>query len=78
MGRVLRALIATLLLVEIAAIFLGTSTWAILSELHASQSIILGGEVVSALVIVVLAVVVYRRAIAAERRIDENIPSDAA
>jgi hypothetical protein len=78
MGRVLRALVATLLLIEIAAIFLGTSTWAILSELHASQNIILGGEGIAALVVVVLAVVIYRRAIAAEIRIDQNVASDAA
>ena len=76
MGRILRALLATFLIVEIAAIFLGTSTWAILSELHASQPVILGGEGLAALVIVALAVVIFRRAVAAERRIDENLPSE--
>ena len=77
MGRILRAFIATLLIIEIAAIFLGTSTWAILSELHASQPVILGGEAIAGLAIIALAVVVFQRALAAERRIDENLPSDA-
>lgn len=77
MGRILRACIATLLIIEIAAIFLGTSTWAILSELHASQPVILGGEAVAGLAIMALSVVVFRRALDAERRIDENVASDA-
>lgn len=77
MGRTLRALIATLLMVEIAAIFFGTSTWAILSELHASQTVILGGEAVTAVIVVILAVIVFRRALAAERRIDEGVSSEA-
>jgi hypothetical protein len=77
MGRLLRALISTFLLIEIAAIFLGTSTWAILMELHASTQVIIGGEVIAGLLIIAVSVVVFRRALAAERRIDENIPSDA-
>ncbi len=77
MGRTLRALIATLLMVEIAAIFFGTSTWAILSELHASQTVILGGEAVTAVVVVIIAVIVFRRALAAERRIDEGVSSSS-
>ena len=77
MGRILRALVATVLIIEIVAVFLGTSTWAILSELHASQQIVIGGEVVAGLVTLALAVIVFRRALDAERRIDENIPSDA-
>lgn len=75
MGRTLRALIATLLMVEIAAIFFGTSTWAILSELHASQPIIFGGEAVAGLIVVAIAVVVFRRALAAEQRIDAGVSS---
>lgn len=75
MGRTLRAVIATLLMVEIAAIFFGTSTWAILSELHASLPVILGGEVVAGLVVLFIAVIVFRRALAAERRIDEGVSS---
>ncbi len=77
MGRILRAFIATLLIIEIAAIFLGTSTWAILSELNASQQVILGGEAVAGLAITALSVVVFRRALEAERRMDENHASDA-
>lgn len=74
MGRTLRALIATFLLVEIAAIFFGTSTWAILSELHASQPVIIGGEAITGVGIVIIAVAVFRRALAAERRIDSQAP----
>ncbi|MBA3068578.1 MAG: hypothetical protein FP825_08865 [Hyphomonas sp.] len=75
MGRTLRAVIATLLMVEIAAIFFGTSTWAILTELHASLPVILGGEAVAGLAVLVIAVIVFRRALAAERRIDEGVSS---
>ena len=75
MGCILRAFLATFLLVEIAAIFLGTSTWVILSELHASQPVILGGEGIAALVILALAVTVFRRALAAEHRIEQDLPS---
>ncbi len=77
MGRLFRALISTLLIIEIAAIFLGTSTWVILMELHASTQVIIGGEVIAGLLIIAVSVVVFRRALEAERRIDENIPSDA-
>jgi hypothetical protein len=75
MGRTLRAVIATLLMVEIAAIFFGTSTWAILTELHASLPAILGGEAVAGLAVLFIAVIVFRRALAAERRIDEGVSS---
>jgi hypothetical protein len=77
MGRTLRALIATLLMVEIAAIFFGTSTWAILSELHASQPVILGGEGLTAAVVLVIGVVVFRRALAAEQRIEAGLSSSS-
>lgn len=77
MGRTLRALIATLLMVEIAAIFFGTSTWAILSELHASQPIIFGGEVIAAVIVLAIGVVVFQRALAAEQRIEAGLSSSS-
>ncbi|MFN7055099.1 hypothetical protein [Hyphomonas sp.] len=76
MGRFFRALIATVLLVEIAAIFLGTSIWAFLSELHASLPVIIGAEVVAAVGVAVLAVIIFRRAMASEQRIEAGIPSE--
>lgn len=77
MGRTLRALIATLLMVEIAAIFFGTSTWAILSELHASQPVIFGGEGLAAVIVLAIGVVVFRRALAAEQRIEAGLSSSS-
>lgn len=77
MSRTLRALVATLLLVEITAVFLGTSTWAILSEMHASMPFIWGGEALAALGVIAVAVTVFKRAIEAERRIDAGVSSEA-
>lgn len=77
MRRTLRALVATLLLVEITAIFLGTSTWAILSEMHASLPVIWGGEALAGIGVVAVAIIVFQRAIAAERRIDAGVSSEA-
>ncbi len=77
MSRTLRALVATLLLVEITAVFLGTSTWAILSELRASMPVIIGGEALAGIGVLAVAVIVFQRALAAERRIDEGVSSEA-
>lgn len=77
MGRHFRALIATFLLTEIAAIFLGTSVWAVLVELHASLPVIIGAEAMAAALVLGLAVVFFRRAMAAEARIEAGIPSES-
>lgn len=77
MGRLFRALIATFLLTEIAAIFLGVSVWALLAELHASLPVILGAEMIAAIAVLALAAVIFRRAMAAEARIEAGIPSDS-
>lgn len=66
MPRVLRALIPTFLMSEIAAITFFTATWAILSELHAGLSVIIGGEVVTGVGIAALAVAIFRRALRSE------------
>lgn len=76
MGRFFRALIATLLLTEIAAIFLGTSVWAILTEFHASLPVIIGAEAIAAVSVMILAVIIFRRVMVAEIRIDEELPSE--
>ena len=76
MGRFFRALIATLLLIEIAAIFVGTSVWVILGEFHAGLPFMIGAEAVVAAGVAVLAVIVFRRAMAAEVRIVEDLPSE--
>lgn len=77
MGRLLRALLATFLLTEIAAIFLGTSVWAVLAELHASLPFVIGAEAVAGAAVVLLAVVIFRRALSAEQRIEAGIPSES-
>lgn len=77
MGRLLRALLATFLLTEIAAIFLGTSVWAILMDLHASMPVLIGAEAVAGVGIVVLAALIFRRAMAAETRVELGIPSES-
>lgn len=77
MGRLFRALIATFLLTEIAAIFLGTSVWAVLVEFHASLPVIIGAEAVAAAAVLVLAVIIFRRAMAAEARIEAGLPSES-
>jgi hypothetical protein len=76
MGRFFRALIVTVLIVEIAAIFVGTSIWALLAELHASLPVIIGAEMVAALGAASLAVIIFRRAVAAEQRIEAGTHAD--
>lgn len=77
MGRTFRALVATALMVEIAAIFFAASTRVILSELHASHAVIPGAEGVNALAVFALAVVIFRRALEAGRRIEANMSPEA-
>ncbi|MEZ5946005.1 MAG: hypothetical protein R3C04_03995 [Hyphomonas sp.] len=62
MNRVLKALVPTVLLTEIAGLTFFTATWSILAELHFPNSVILGGEVVTALGVLAIAVAIYRRA----------------
>ncbi len=75
MGRLLRAFVATFLLIEIAGLVIGTSVWAILAEFHASNPVIIGAEGLAMIGVTVLGVVIFRRALAAETRIDTGEPS---
>jgi len=77
MGPFLKALIPAALLTEIAAIVFLTATWAILAEMHFGASVIIGGEAVTAIGIVAIAVVVFRRAIQSERRMAQGEQADA-
>ncbi len=77
MGRIFRALIATVLLTEITAIFLMTGIWAFLSELHAGLSVIIGAEVIAALGVLVLAVILFRRALAVENALALEVAEPA-
>lgn len=75
MGRLVRAFVATFLLIEIAGIVLGTSVWVILAEFHASLPVIIGAEAIAMLGVLALAAVIFRRALAAEIRIETGEPS---
>lgn len=73
MKRVLSALIPTILISEIIAVTLMAATWVLLSALHASTGMLIGGEIVTVLGVAVLAVIIFRRAM----RIDiEAVPAD--
>ena len=70
MGRFLKALVMTLLIMEITAIVALTAVWTSLSELHASQIVINIALGLSVAGLCVLAVMVFRRALAAEIRLE--------
>ena len=72
MGRFPKALVMTLLIMEITAIVALTAVWTSLSELHASQMLINIALDLSAAGLCVLAVVVFRRALAAELRLESE------
>ena len=81
MGRFPKALVMTLLIMEITAIVALTTVWALLSELHASQTIINAGLGIAAVGLCLLAVVIFRRAQATESRLagkPEDELADAA
>jgi hypothetical protein len=72
MGRFLKALVMTLLLMEITAIVALTAVWTVLSELHASQSILFAAPGLTAAGLSVLALIVFRRALHAERLLESE------
>jgi hypothetical protein len=76
MGRFLKALVMTLLIMEITAIVALTAVWALLSELHASQIFINIALGLSGAGLCVLAVVVFRRARAAELRLEGDVEAE--
>ena len=69
MNRVLKALVPTILLTEIAALTFMTATWAILAELHFPNSVIFGGEAATIIGIAIIGIAIFRRAYWAEGRI---------
>ena len=74
MGRFLKALVMTLLLMEITAIVALTAVWTILSELHASHTITNMALGITAVGLCILAAEAFRRALAAERRLEGETP----
>ena len=68
MGIYLKALVVTTLLMEITTLVALTAVWAILSELHVAGVIVSGALVLTGVMLFVPAVVVFRRAVDAERR----------
>jgi len=69
MGRFLKALVMTFLLMEITAIVSLTAIWIVLSRLHASPSVLIGGIATASVGLCLLAFFVFRRALAAEERL---------
>ncbi|MBU1286497.1 MAG: hypothetical protein KJ871_02100 [Alphaproteobacteria bacterium] len=78
MNRVLKALVPTILLAELAVITSATAVWALMSELHADKYMILGAEAVDMVGAAFLTVVIYRLAWRAEARMNAEItvPND--
>lgn len=72
MGRILKALISTVLIIEIATIFSETSVWALVSELHLPGVVMMPALVLTGLGMLVLGVQVFRMALRSERRMEED------
>ncbi|MEQ8299110.1 MAG: hypothetical protein RH945_01060 [Hyphomonas sp.] len=71
MNRVLKALVPTVLLAQLALITSATAVWAILSEMHAGKYMIMGAEAIDVVASAVLAVIIFRRAFEAEERMTQ-------
>ena len=71
MNRVLKALVPTVLLAQLALITSATAIWAILSEMHAGKYMIMGAEAIDVVASAVLAVIIFRRAFEAEERMTQ-------
>jgi hypothetical protein len=78
MGRILKALISTVLIIEIATIFSETTVWALVSELHLPGVVMMPALVVTGLAMLVLGVQVFRMALRAERRMEEDASAEEA
>jgi|AntAceMinimDraft_1070359.scaffolds.fasta_scaffold06441_2 hypothetical protein len=76
MGRFLKALIMTLLIMEVTAIVALTTVWTILSELQANQMFLNFALGLSAAGLCVLTVGVFRRALAAEQRLESDVEAE--
>tara|TARA_R110000823_G_scaffold314888_1_gene444924 strand:+ start:753 stop:986 length:234 start_codon:yes stop_codon:yes gene_type:complete len=71
MNRVLKALVPTVLLAQLALITSATAVWAMLSEMHAGKYMIMGAEAIDVVASAVLAVIIFRRAFEAEERMTQ-------
>lgn len=78
MGRILRALLITIMMLEIVGMFAGASVWALLSEFHASLPVLIGGEAIAGFGVLVLGVILFQRALASERRLEEEPEAEPA
>ena len=72
MGRWVRALIVAFLISEIAAVFVGSSVWAVLAGLHASLPVLIGFETLAVAGVAVIFFLVLQRALACESRIEDG------
>ena len=74
MNRVLKALVPTILLAELAVIVSATAVWALMSELHAGKYMIMGAEAVDMIGAAFLTAVIFRLAWRAEGRMTAEVP----
>lgn len=72
MGRFLKALVMTLLIMEITTIVDLTAVWTLLAELHVPQTFVNIALALSVAGLAVLTAVVFRRAMRAERRLESE------
>ncbi|MEH6808762.1 MAG: hypothetical protein V7651_07900 [Hyphomonas oceanitis] len=73
MGRFLKALVMTLLIMEITTIVDLTAVWTLLAELHVPQTFVNIALAISVVGLVVLTAFVFRRAMRAERRLESGL-----
>ena len=76
MGRFLKALVMTLLIMEITAIVDLTAVWTLLAELHVPQTFVNIALAISVAGLAVLAAIVFRRAMRAERRLEDETDAE--
>tara|TARA_R110002020_G_scaffold83397_2_gene207547 strand:+ start:454258 stop:454638 length:381 start_codon:yes stop_codon:yes gene_type:complete len=73
MGRFLKALVMTLLIMEITAIVDLTAVWTLLAELHVPQTFVNIALAITVVGLVLLTAFVFRRAMRAERRLESEV-----
>jgi hypothetical protein len=78
MGRFLKALVMTLLIMEITAIVALTTVWTGLSELHAPQTLVMSALALTSMGLCLLSAMVFRRALRAEHRLEGEVAEDIA
>lgn len=68
MGVYVKALVVTTLLMEIATLVSLTAVWAVLTELHVASAIVFSALVLTGVMLIVPARIVFRLAVRAEHR----------